>query len=222
MKDDFLTIPDAPNYEINSKLICRNKKTGCIIKKSTMNNILYYRLYGEDGRLVTRTPKTFRQQAVAALNPEEFLIVPSLGGSYEVNKKGNCRHVRSKTPLKLIRGSYHVFVDGKSMNISRTNLLWEVFGKLPARLSGVPKPLICSKANRSVFFDTRSGAAYFLAQNCFYALSTCKLYLKQRKEFIGDWHVNYLEDEKPGCRDALVGAYYGPDKRKGGCGGRHG
>lgn len=35
MKDDFLTIPDAPNYEINSEFVCRNKNTGEIFKLET-------------------------------------------------------------------------------------------------------------------------------------------------------------------------------------------
>lgn len=37
MKDNFLTIPDAPNYEINSDCVVRNKKTGKILKHTFIN-----------------------------------------------------------------------------------------------------------------------------------------------------------------------------------------
>lgn len=222
MKDDFLTIPDAPNYEINSELIVRNKKTGRLLKlkKSHSGTSTFYDLKYHAVR-IRRVATTLRNQAVAFAFDSKFEPVPSLQYRYEFNLKTNqLRNAFTKKILKPSLGRFKINMNGrgnKAENRSITSLRWEVGGIIPPFGSKVNKPCILSKGNQIFHFDTHLAAAKFLAEKIFYSVKWIRLRFDKRKEFIGDWHVNYLEDEKTGCGDARAGAYYGQGRRGGGC-----
>lgn len=101
-KSGWLTIPDAPDYEINSKLQVRNKVTGHMLKLQTGCKTKHYALTQNTvtGKFLCRSPKSLFRQAVAAVANDSFVpLLPPLD-SYEVNKRGVCRNIRTK---KIIR-----------------------------------------------------------------------------------------------------------------------
>lgn len=98
MRENFLTIPDAPDYEINSDLVVRNKTTGRVLKPIVKDGNAYYRL--TLGGAKFRTAKTFRRQAVDAVGNSIFEPIPSTGGRYEINNAGIVRNALTKKKLK--------------------------------------------------------------------------------------------------------------------------
>lgn len=214
MKNDFLTIPDAPNYEINSQLICRNKKTGFILKpKLGHNGEKYYRVNFAPRKQSERSAKSFRRQAVAAAAQGKYEPVPSLNNLYEFccynNKLRNIR-TKKEVPARGRGRAFTVSINKTFFYTSVTMLRWELLGEIPPRNSGVSKPCFLSKDNIQHYFNSRTEATKFLANTVFFSFSYIWQRIAKREENICGWHVNYLEDELPGTRDALVGAYYGP------------
>lgn len=199
MREDFLTIPDAPNYEINSELICRNKKTGRLLKKCSLYgqeaNFTYSLRVNKVGRRVRAI--TLRNKAEAAVETMEWLPVPSLGYLYELNKRGALRNIKTKLRNKNIGGCYWLTIDKENVVVSKTSLLWEVFGILPKNNRLRRQPCIVSKGNQRYHFDSLTEAAKFLAPKIFYSLSQVKYYFWQRKTYIFGWRINYLEEEMP-------------------------
>ena len=190
MIENFLTIPDAPNYEVNSQLVVRNKKTGKILKLNTNGNSKVFRLYSKDGKIISRSPKTYRLSALG--DKQKFYPVPSTGNKYEISQKGTLRNAKTKCLLKLRKGSYVVYVDGKHKTLSKTTLLAEVFG---TPMKNKPVQVTLEKNGRRIFFDSMMDAARFLAPKYFYSVASIATYLQSRREIIFDWHVRYLEGD---------------------------
>lgn len=134
MRENFLTIPDAPRYEINSDLICRVKATGRILTlQNDYKNFRHYSLRRPDKRgTFKRSPGTLRRQAVEFAKPQKtFLPIPSTGSKYEINTRGVVRNARSKKILKRKGHGKCVelwFSGRKAVNRCVADLLWEVHG----------------------------------------------------------------------------------------------
>ena len=198
MKDDFLPIPDAPNYEINSELICRNTKTGYIMKPRIIKTCqgFCYRFTASDKR-ITRTAKILRAQAVDAASNNTFEPIPSLDCRYEVNTRGTIRNAKTKRILKRYKGGV-VFVvtkDGKVIGVNPNTCLWEVHGYYRK-----PKwqKVKCSAENErgKHFFDSLSACARFLAPKIFLAVKTVKRhYFDKRRTEIYGWKITYYEED---------------------------
>lgn len=201
MKDDFLPIPDAPDYEINSELICRNSKTDHImtpfLKKRNQN--LYYSLFSQSnhvGRDIVRTAKTLRAQAVAAVTDSTFEPIPSLDGRYEVNNRGIIRNAKTKRIIKRDKdGFLHVLTKDGRIGVHPNTYLWEVHGsyRKPKR-----QKVKCSAENEwgKHFFDSLSACARFLASKVFLSFEAVKYYyLVHRKPEIYGWKITYYEED---------------------------
>lgn len=134
MRQDFLTIPAAPNYEINSNFVCRNKKTGYVLKLyKEKNGSEYYSMMTPAGKKYHRGPKFLRRVALAAANEDSFEPIPSLDYRYEINRAGTVRNAKTKRIVKPIaknRKSISFRYSGRNFicrNIGE--LLWEVHGQ---------------------------------------------------------------------------------------------
>ena len=194
MKNNFLTIPDAPNYEINSDLICRNKSTGRILTlHSDYKNFQYYSLYPSCSKItIKRSPETIYAQAFDAVNhSNKFLPITSLNGKYEINTKGIVRNSKSKIILNPLRGtiSFHL---GNRVYLRRSvsDLLWEVHGIIRQRRF---RPCICSAENDKEIFLCRNltQLASILSGKIFYQATTIRNHLTKRETIIGCYHISY-------------------------------
>ncbi len=192
MIENFLTIPAAPNYEINSRLVVRNKKTGRILTPSK-NLTVCVRV---DGKTRTFLLKTIREQALAAVETVKFYPIPSTGNKYEMNRNGKVRNAKTKRVLKTTDGGnvVHLAYGGKGYAISITMLKWEVFGITPSKSAQTPKPLSVSKGNRRFFFDTKAACARFLAAELTYSTAGILYYLSANKNWIHGWTVKYFDE----------------------------
>ena len=211
LKNDFLTIPDAPNYEINSELIVRNKSTGQILKGVVKHNVPYYNVISFNKR-ICRTGKSFRHKAEVALITADslhWLPVPSLNGKYELNDRGKLRNAVTKRILKKKFHNRFIGFDirfgGKRLNVSLKNLMWEVFGVYyqPSNRT----PLSCSARKNGVLkkFDSLKALAFFLADATNKASAVAiERYLNNRcPEFYG-WKISYASrDEWTAEKDAV-------------------
>ena len=195
MKEDFLTIPDAPGYEINSELIMRNKKTGHLLtllprtKKTPERYILFV-----NGKQVGRGAETWRRQAVAAKQASHFEPVPGYGDRYEVSPSGIVRNRLTKRKLKLQPDGCYRLWDGKTnKDRSKTSLIYEVYD-VDKRKCSPAVPVILSKGNFRQYFETLTAAAKFLAPLVYLTFGGVRRYLKQRQREIYGYKITYVED----------------------------
>lgn len=187
MKENFLTIPDAPNYEVNSDLIVRNKKTGRIIKPQYDGRIA---VQLHNCKRIQKQPHTFRRLAKAALDKREWFPVPSLNYLYELNKHGLLRRIKSKRLLKLNNKlCYHISINGKGLKVSRSSLLWEVFGK--TFCSSLPVPTTLIKDRRVYHFPSLNQAILFLAPKINYSYGRINDIFKNRLTNFCGWKISY-------------------------------
>lgn len=194
MRDDFLTIPDAPNYEINSELICRNKKTGHVLKVHRSNRgYCSYNLY-VDGTPITRSPLAFRRLALSDPTAATFAPIPSLDYRYEINRAGTVRNAKSKRIVKTTAHSKKsiVFRDANRNFICRhiDELLWEVYGK-KFKPYNPPCPCVAENNHRRFSFPSLHACARFLADKLFYTESHIARKLCKRPSVIGEWKISY-------------------------------
>lgn len=202
-KSEWLTIPDAPNYEINARLQVRNKKTGRLLKPCfyPKNKTYHYYLYGTTG-MINRTPQSLLVLARAALNNEEFLPIPSTNYRYEINKTGVARCVKSKRNLKQYKTStgkiwYTMQTTSDRKKHTRRfadSLLAEVWGTENKKWR-CPIPVILTKGNRRIYFESIGAASRFLATQYFFQVGTFASRLKKRWRIIEGWAVTYLCDD---------------------------
>lgn len=197
----WLTIPDAPNYEINAKLQLRNKKTGKILSVCSERRGIYIKRYyslrspGQKHTL-KRSPETFRAQAVEAANPgKNFLPIPSLGGRYEISQGGVVRHTKTKKIIARRSNREHsvnLYAGGYKW-VCRTiaDLLWEVHGKIIKRCYN-KVACYAENENGKHFFLTLMACARFLAPKLYYSCSTIHNYLIKRRPTIGKWKISYV------------------------------
>lgn len=204
----WLPIPDAPKYEINAQLQCRNKKTGRLLKQTyrkgsryNPNTVCYY-LTGKNGQDIFRSAETLRRQAIAAVTPNKFLPVPSLQKLYEVNRQGICRSVRLLKPLKYLNGRYAFIIGGKAISRSKADLVFEVFGET-LKGSRLQLPVVLSKGNKCLHFNNKKEAAKFLAPIVFLAFNTVHSYLAKYKSDIYGWRVTYTNRDYDNYKQTL-------------------
>ncbi len=194
MKKKFITIPDAPNYEINIQGEVRNKTTGKFLK--IVNNIVNLKL--SDGRNTQRrVPRVLSALFNLPYKEDEWQPVPSLDYKYEVTISGLLRKTKTKhlmTPDK--KGLYRVFVNGKIKHIAVSNLLWEVHGILPPPNLSHPIPVKIERGNIRQYFPTFAAAAKFLAPKVFFTEGTLVSYhFRKRQTEIGGWKITYHPPE---------------------------
>ena len=195
MINNFLTIPSAPSYEINPYLAIRNKRTGQILKPFYNANTRIYQVYNSEHKLIQRTAERFRAEAVAAVNKDIFLPVPSLNCKYEVNRRGHLRNARTKLLLKKNKNkrgvAYSVYVNGKGITVGRGSLLLEVFG---LKRGFTRQPVLLTKGYSKRFFDSIADAARWLALTHFYAPKTISRHFYKRQKVVFEWDVTYIND----------------------------
>ena len=194
MRNDFLIIPDAPNYEINSELICRHKPSGKILKlHKKINGSLYYDLYG--AKRFNRSPKYLRRIAVAAAENSTFAPIPSINYRYEINRDGTVRNSKTKCIVNTLKGKKTIAfltTDGKLIRRHIDELLWEVHGR-PLKHTKQPCPCQAVNFNQTFSFPSLRACAKFLAGKLFYCVSYIAHKLCKRPPAIGDWKIIYLD-----------------------------
>ena len=173
MRDDFLTIPNFPKYEINSKFQVRNKTTGIILTNHRKKHASYVTLYSEKGH-TDRNVTRLRKLAVEAtfIKEEYWLPVPSLNGRYELSKYGNLRNSRTlnhcKKYLRCNQFYFQVLTDKGNIWVSLRSLLWEVYGE-EYTPQNVRIPVTLKKDYMRAYFDTKRAAAKFLSNKTRYS-----------------------------------------------------
>ena len=200
--DDFLTIPEAPNYEINSEFVVRNKKTGRILKQQKDKwGYPCYSMSRPDHSAYCRSPKFLRRVALAANNKRStYEPIPSLDNRYEINACGKVRNIKTKQVIKpkcngkLICGQIGT---GNYFCRAIADLLWEVHGIIKKRRFR-PCPCSCyhtsSLRQDAIHFPHMAACARFLAPKVYLSFKTVKQYLCKRPPQIGEWKIIYGDD----------------------------
>ena len=197
MRENFLPIPDAPNYEINSKLVCRNIMTKHLLKLQTPKNKAPYYSLRVTGKktCIKRSPKLLRRQAVAAASPHTFEPIPSTGGKYEINIRGVVRNAKSKQILKTKSKGACVSLQldaKKSISRSIKDLLWEVHGIIKPRRFR-PRPCSARHSDYGYFtFDNMKDCARFLAPKVFLVVRSIYSHLIKHEQNVFGWSIKYL------------------------------
>lgn len=192
MKEDFLTIPDAPNYEINSELICRNKKTRKLLKGCTLpRKNIYFRL----NSLICRSATTLRAQAEAYISNEQWFPVPSLNNKYEISQNGKLRNSKSKRILSPNERSYDVWIDHKQVTVTADKIFFEIFGTCRFLNRKRYFPCIVHVGEDKFFFPHFNEAAAFIAEKRFYTQDTVRRLLTKRCPAIYDFKISYFDEE---------------------------
>lgn len=199
-KSDFLTIPDAPNYEINGYFKVRNKKTGKILsnKKRVNRNIIVTTVFA-NGRQIKRNVETFYRQAVDALkikvDGNEWGRITSYGDKYEMNWNGEVRNRFTKIKLKPISTKgfkgYALAVNNQCFRVHIGKLFEEVFGRLFHKKSK-PVPVTIQKANYSRYFKTMTEAIKFISSKVFYCFDYVRKKFSKREPIIFGYKVTYF------------------------------
>ena len=200
MKDNFLTIPCAPNYEINSDLVCRNKKTGKILslRKDNRHDSFYYTLYNSAVTKFTikRSPQHLRQQAVNATKVETFEPIPSLHNYYEINNRGTVRNAETKQIRKPAQKGIGLLLfdraEKKWKYRSIADLLWEVFGRIPKPKKGCRVPCVAENNHGKFHFNNLFACAKFLAPKVYRSILTVESYLAKRCTSLYGWTISYF------------------------------
>ena len=195
MRDNFLTIPDAPNYEINSQLICRNKFTKQILTLKHYDGRASYFLCVKDKNYpIKRNPKTLRCQAVAAAQNDYFEPIPSLDYRYEIDRRGRVRNVHFKRIVAVKNGSVKVLFKGKCTSRAIKDLLWEAHGKILERRFK-PVPVTIENDFGLWNFDSIKTCAQFLAEKFFYSSSWIRSKFRDRQSEICGYKVTYRDND---------------------------
>ena len=123
---------------------------------------------------------------------KKFYPIPSTNGKYEIDRKGNVRNSRTKKLLakkKIGNGLVKVYLDGKKISLSISRLLAEVFGRT---FSSLTYPVVITRGNTRLVFDSKSSCARFLAKNLFYSVTGIRYYLSAKQPTIHGWNIFYL------------------------------
>lgn len=201
IQSGWLTIPDAPNYEINSDLQVRNKITGRFLKLSIKKRgANYYQLWQNTvtGKVIARKPESLLMQARAALAVTNFAPLLPPFDLYEVDKRGRCRNRLTKKLLQCRNSnqySLHNQLTKKTCSRSVNDLLWETHGQKKSGFRRVP--VWAEHPSGKFYFTTCIACARFLKDILHYSLQTLITYFKKRKPTIGDWKFTYLVDDEP-------------------------
>lgn len=195
-KADFLTIPEAPNYEINGYLKVRNKTTGNILKgeRRPNRNVVMVLLTTPNGKIKRSTNVLYRE-AIDTLSTTIWRPINSLGKKYELSPGGDVRNRKTKKLLKPINHDgetyYMLHGDGKYFNKSRRSLLNEVYlHDIPRKRP--PIKVQISKDSKSYHFETIKDCARFLAERIFYTVPYIEAKLHCRPPTFLGWSLKYL------------------------------
>lgn len=198
-KSMFLTVPCAPNYEINGFYKVRNKKTGKMKKNSkpTHTNSPCVNLY-YNGKMISRTAENFYRYALDAYlsaSPNAgWATCNFLENAYEATNIGEVRNAKTKKILTpQMRGQgvfYNLTLNGKRASVSVGKILYEVFGT-PYRKSQSPVSVMLQKDGLSYRFDSIAQAAKFLQDKVFYSQHCLKRFMTARQKDICGWQVDY-------------------------------
>lgn len=200
MRDNFLTIPCAPNYEINSDFVCRNKTTGKILTPcpNSRHDGFYYSLRNSAVTKFTikRSPQNLRRQAVAATKIDSFEPIPSLHYYYEINKAGTVRNAETKQVCKPVQKGIGLLLfdraEKKFKYRSIADLLWEVFGRIPKKRKGCRIPCSAENSKGKFFFEHLAACAKFLAPKIHLSPLTIESYLNNRQQSLYGWTISYF------------------------------
>ena len=208
-KKRFVTIPDAPDYEINGYFKIRNKLTGKILKLKKPANphhtpiaVIHCKRYG----IIQRTVTNLYEEAVtcATTDSDDWDPINSLGGRYEFNPI--TRQVRNSRTKKLITpkivGNCTLFKfcvkHGVTVHKSIKRLLEEMY-EIPHKRRSHPVPIIIREGSSKRNFDghgysfkTIKDAAKFLSEKTGYVADWCRKLLNRRIKFVGDYKITYL------------------------------
>lgn len=201
----WLTIPKAPSYEINKQLQVRNKRTKYMPKLyyNPTTNSYFHCLFTQNGKRINLTPQAAYNQAVAAaLGEDGFMPIPNYCGRYEINKFGIVRNIKTKRILKQHKcpggGIWYILLPtaDRKKHTRRfvDSLLAEVFG-IHNKHRQTHQPVILTKGDRRIFFESFATAARFLATQYFYQPGSLAARMKKRKPVIEDWQVTYLNED---------------------------
>lgn len=196
-KADFLTIPDAPNYEINGYFKVRNKKTGRLIStKKRIGRKTVVASICSNKKNVKRDVKTFYHQALMnAFYSDGWYPICSLNKLYEITWLGEVRNAKTKMLLKPILDQncllYNFWIDGKVVVRTRRALLNEVFAT-NIRPKKAPVPVILSKDGLQYYFKNKTAAAKFLEPKVFFNWETIVKRMSNREPTVYGWNVKYL------------------------------
>ena len=199
MKNNWLSIPDAPAYEINSQLLVRNKKSLRLLKPIVKHGSFFYHVYSNDKprRILNRSALSLRRQALAASKSNDpdkgWLPIPDFP-LYEMHSRGSIRNIKTKCPIVPNEKGIVALSCGKHIfkHFSIKNLLWLVHGHVVQLKLPVP----CSAENQhgKFFFDSIRQCAFFLAERLPYSpdyihVRLCKLRLSR----FADWSISYFD-----------------------------
>ena len=215
MKDDFLTIPDAQIYEINSEFVVRNKKTGRImsVKKRVCKDSCIAALW-YNGKEVKRDVKTFRRQAEIAVEDanlkmrDQWHPIKSLNNLYEINRKGVVRNAKTKRVKKLIQNynfcGYVFWNNGEQVSRALKRLLNEVFGKGFKTPHWVKISTTISKDGKRLKFDSLSATMRFLSEVENKNFETVRYFIRKRSNEIYGWKIIFHRPANPYRRKKLT------------------
>ncbi|MBQ7704495.1 MAG: hypothetical protein IJT73_03575 [Selenomonadaceae bacterium] len=188
----YLTIPYAPNYEINGKLNVRNKKRG----KKLKNQKGVVNLFVNGKKMV----RSLRQLYMAAIDGyydvydnNQWSPCSLLKGRYEINGKGELRNVKTKYKLKLGKDRrYTVRIDGQQICILLQDLLLDVFGIIYKKARNAPRAVILRKDSFAQYFTSLNAAAHWLSNKIHYAPNTLRTYMSKKQKELFGWQIEYL------------------------------
>ena len=126
----------------------------------------------------------------------EYEVIP-WAPRYEVNPLGTLRNRKTGRILKWYKSKgdttkkLALRYRGTKYNVTQPSLLREMFGQ-PAR-QGVAMPVMLTKGNRSIHFDSMNQCRAYLAKYCGLTLGTARQYLHSRKSEIAGWKVQYFD-----------------------------
>ena len=202
MKNNFLPIPSAPGYEVNSQGFVRNIHTGKILKtykhKDRPTPKIHIPKYH-----IRQTAESLRRQAVIEHcekgRKTSWLPIPSIDGKYEINNRGVVRNTKTKKILKPIICNgckcVNMWRDNKQNQRSINNLLWEVHGITKTK----QHPRICSvkiiKEKEHHRFKLQKDCVKFLCEKENYSENYVRKKLGHRVKFFCGWQIFYTESD---------------------------
>lgn len=199
-KKSFITIPDAPNYEINGYFKIRNKKTGRFVKGRSKHNA------NERGSVLITdinkrqrsfgVIKLYRRAVAAAFNEDgEWALIGIVNNLYEMNLDGVVRNVETKKILKPQEGRggkyYNLRFGGKTTRVCLKRLFNSAFD-MEYKLRPQKIPVLVRKDGLVYYFETIRAASQFLASKVFYIPHSIGRLMGRREKNIYGYEITYL------------------------------
>lgn len=195
MTEDFHTIPNFPNYEINRLGVVRNKTNGYNLKVRRNGNCRDTTLYKDGRPHDISVEKLLRLVFRKGISTGKTAPIPGFP-DYVISCAGVVWSNLSHKKLVQVNGSVSL-VNPRTKQRRKfavNNLLFLVFGKIRSKF--LPTPVTLCRKGRQIYFETKTQAARWLAETCYYSAATMADYLGDRRPVICGWQVNYFDDEK--------------------------